>query len=120
MKLIEFFSRPIDISSNKNRESKSKIKPDDLFWYIIDHDKIHKDYFFPIAQKLKTLKECGPEMVLELFMPMVKKGCKEYYSHNKMSGKLGKLFPEDIREEICQRLYDHYREDVNNEKYNLG
>lgn len=119
MKLIEFFSRPIEISS-KNKDDKNNIKPDDLFWYILDHDKIYKDYFFPIARKLKTLKECGPEIVLELFMPMVKKGCREYYSYNKMNGKLGKLFPKDLREELCHRLHEHYRDDIKNNRYKLG
>jgi hypothetical protein len=121
MKLLEFFSKSIDIASNqKDRYQNSNIKKDDLFWYIIDHDKLHKDFFFPIAKKIKSLKECDSTMVLELFMPMVKKGCKEYYVHKKMEGKLGKLFPKDLREEICHRLYDHFKDDIQKNKYNLG
>lgn len=121
MKLLEFFSKPIDIRSNqKNKHQNNNVKTDDLFWYIIDHDKLHKDFFFPIARKLKNLKECDAEMVLELFMPMVKKGCKEFYVHEKMDGKLGKIFPKDLREELCHRLYDHYKDDIQKDKYNLG
>lgn len=121
MILKEFFSKPLDIAANqKTRDQKDSVKSDDLFWYIIDHDKLHKDYFFPIAQKVKKLKECGPEQIIELYMPMVKKGCKEYYEYKKLNGKLGKLFPKDMREELCHKLHDHFADDVKNEKYNLG
>lgn len=121
MKLVEFFSRPLDIASNqKGRDEQTNVKKDDLFWFMLDHDKLHKDYFFPIARKLKKNSNCTPETVLELFMPMVKQGCKEYYSKNKLKGKLGRVFPKDLREEMCQRLYDHYRDDIQNEKYQIG
>ena len=119
MKLLEFFNKPMDLNQKKKHEDNSNLD-DDLFWYIIDHDKLHKDYFFPIAKKLKTLKECSPEMVLELYMPMVKKGCKEYYEYKKMTGKLGKLFPKELRESICQRLHDQYYDDIQSDKYKLG
>lgn len=120
MKLFEFFSKPINVSSSQKDDNQNKIKKDDLFWFILDHDKLHKDYFFPIAKKIKSLKECPSEMVLELYMPMVNQGCKEYYSHKKLSGRLGKLFPKDMREELCHRLYDHYRDDIKNDRYKLG
>ena len=121
MKLFEFFSRPLDISTNqKNRENQTHVKDDDVFWYILDHDRIFKEYFFPLAKKLKGEKNCTPEEVIEMFMPMVKKGCKEFYAENKMKGKLGKVFPKELREEICQRLYDHYKEGVQKDEYKIG
>ena len=120
MKLVEFFGRSMDLNTSKRKDQQEEKFDDDLFWYIIDHDRLHKDYFFPIAKKLKTLKECSPEMVLEMFMPMVEKGCKEYYEYKEMKDKLGKAFPKDLREELCKRLYDHYREDIEKDKYNLG
>lgn len=119
MKLFEFFSKPIE-SNQKDRDQKTKFDKDDLFWYILDHDKIHKDYFFEIASKIKKVKTLEPDAVLEMFMPMVKQGCKEYYNEKKLNGKLHKLFPEDLREEICHRLYDHYKEDIIADKYKLG
>lgn len=119
MLLNEFFSKPIEIDQ-KHKDVNSAKKEDDLFWYILDHDKLHKDYFFPIAKKLKKLKECGDSTIFELFMPMVVKGCREYYAGNKMEGKLGKEFPMEMREELCKRLYDHFREDLKQDKYQLG
>jgi hypothetical protein len=121
MKLLEFFNKPLDV--NKDVKSKSPNLDnlnDDLFWFIIDHDKLHKDYFFSIAKKIKTLKECEPEMILELYMPMVKKGCKEYYQKEKLQGKLSKIFPVKFREEMCHRIHDHYYDDIGAGKYKLG
>ena len=106
---------------SKNREDKNI--QDDLFWYIIDHDKLQKDFFHPLAVKMKKANEDGEidkEEICDAFMPMVKKGCKEYYSHKKMSGKLGKLFSEELRKDMCERLFDHYREDIIKDKYKLG
>jgi hypothetical protein len=120
MLLQEFFGRSIDLDANKRKDQQTEKIGDDLFWYVVDHDRIHKDYFFPIAKQLKKTDGCSPEMILELFMPMVKKGCKEYYEYKKMKGKLGKIFPKSLREEMCNRLYEHYREDIKKDKYNLG
>lgn len=120
MLLKEFFSKSLEFQGQLKNSHNHDLDKDDLFWYIIDHDKLHKDYFFPIAKKIHKLKECGPTMVLELFMPMVKKGCKEYYTYKEMKGKLGKSFPLTIREELCQKLYDHYKEDILKEKYKIG
>jgi hypothetical protein len=77
----------------------------------------------PLAKKIKHQhegKDFDKEALIKEFMPMVEKGCKEYYAKNKMSGRLGKVFPLELREEMCERLYDHYRDDVLQDKYKLG
>ena len=51
---------------------------------------------------------------------MVEKGCKEYYMDKKMTGKLGKLFPKEVRESLCQRIHDHLYDDIQADKYKLG
>ena len=119
MKLTEFFNNPMKIKHQSEDLDVDK-KNDDLFWYIIDHDKLHKDYFYPIARKIKKLKECTPEQVLEMYMPMVIKGCKEFYHDHELKGKLGKEFSEEMRDDMCHRLHDHYREDIEKDKYKLG
>lgn len=120
MILKEFFGKSIDPQKSIKNKDISDTIGDDLFWYILDHDKLHKDYFFPIAKKVKKLKECGPEMVLELYMPMVVKGCKEYYHAKKMEGRMSKCFPKELRETLCQRLHDHYHQDILKGKYKIG
>lgn len=121
MKLNEFFSRSLDITQNqKLKDDMGKEFDDDLFWYILDHDKLHKDYFFPIAKKIKKLKECDDTMVYEMFMPMVVKGCKEFYHEKEMKGKMGERFPVKMREGLCKRMYDHYQDDINRDRYKIG
>jgi hypothetical protein len=51
---------------------------------------------------------------------MVKQGCKEFYSDKKMLGKLGKIFPTGLREELCERLYEHFFEDIIKDRYSIG
>jgi hypothetical protein len=57
--------------------------------------------------------------IVNEFMPMVNKGCMEYYKKKKMEGRPEKLFDKEMREELCQRLYDHYYEDVIKGSYKL-
>ena len=119
MKLTEFFNKPMKIK-HQSADLGADKKHDDLFWYIIDHDKLHKDHFYPIARKIKKLKECTPEQVLELFMPMVVKGCREFHHDKKLKGKLGAEFSKEMREDLCHRLHDHYRDDIKKDTYKLG
>jgi hypothetical protein len=122
MKLLEFFGSPIDHRKSDSKSGK-EVNKDELFEYMIDHDLLYKDYFFPIAQKIKKLKKenkLDRKECVEDFMPMVKKGCLEFYNSKKLSGKAAKLFPQDLREELCERLYDHYLENIEKNQYNLG
>ena len=122
MLLKEFFGRAINAGKNPDKKDQDG-QNNDLFWYILDHDKLHKDYFLPVARKIKketTSNKFDKETCIREFMPMVEKGCMEYYKHKKLNGKLGKLFPKELREELCEKLYDHYYEDIVKDCYNLG
>lgn len=119
MLLNEFFGKAIKMHKQADR---TKDGNDDLlnrlFYYTIEHDKIFKEYFFPVAKLIK--KGMSKDQCLKEFMPMVNKSCKEYYAKNKMAGKLSKQFPRELREELCEKLYDHYREGVLKDEYNVG
>lgn len=116
MKLLEFFGSAI--KAGKKEEDKDlhrKSNTDEVFWYIIDHDKLHKEFFHPMKDKIKKAHKDGKldrEECIDCFMPMVHKGCMEYYHKYKMTGKPGKLFPKEMREDLCEMLYDHYAEDI--------
>lgn len=120
MLLNEFFGKTLKPQKNKDSDL---TKSDDLFWFILDHDKLHKDHFFPVAKKIKsgikknTVKK--DECIMEL-KPMVEKGCLEYYHSHKMSGKPSKLFPKELRDDMCNRLYDHYYENIKKNNFELG
>ena len=111
MLLTEFFGKAKQIHLKPGKDKDENKMHDELFWFILDHDRLHKDYFFPISKKIK--QNIDQKEILDDLMEMVKKGCKEFYTHNKMEGKLGKLFPEELRKDICQKLYDHYQENLN-------
>lgn len=124
MRLNEFFGPAIKAGSKIDKENNNEQNPhDDLFWYILDHDKLHKDYFLPLARKIKKNQNedrLDKEKCVKEFLPMVNKGCLEYYRSKKMHGKLGKLFPKELREDLCERLFDHYYEDIIKDCYSLG
>jgi hypothetical protein len=121
MLLNEFFGKNIDPVKNLQKGRDDNNPGDELFWYIIDHDKLHKDYFFPIAANIAKHKgDYDRSDMVKKFMPMVVKGCKEFYSKKKMKGVLGKLFSKELRQDMCERLLDHYREDIIKGKYKIG
>lgn len=117
MKLLEFFGRTVNPKTSPDKENE-KFSKDDLFWFLVDNDNLHKTYFFPIAKKIK--KQEPRNKIIKDFLPMVNKGCLEFSKKEKILGKPSKLFPKDLREELCQKLYDHYRDDVIRDQYNLG
>jgi hypothetical protein len=124
MLLNEFFGKAIDATkgTSSNKDDDKQLR-DELFWFILDHDKLHKDHLHPIATKIKEAEKNGKldkEKSVAAFMPMIEKGCKEFYRNKKMTGSLGKHFPKDLREEMCEQMYDHFREDILKDKYKLG
>lgn len=123
MLLNEFFGKAIDVTKEMSKNNDDKEMHDDLFWYILDHDKLHKDYFMHIAKKMKQQsmkEELDKAQCIKEFLPMVKKGCMEYYQHKKMKGYPEKIFPKELQKELCEKLFDHYREDIVKDKYKLG
>lgn len=121
MLLNEFFGSAI--KAGNKLDDKDKDQTEDLFWYILDHDRLHKDYFMPLARKIKeqeSKKRLNKEQCVNEFMPMVNKGCLEYYHKNNLKGKLGKLFPKELRKGLCEKLFDHYYEGITDGAYRVG
>jgi hypothetical protein len=129
MKLYEFFSVPslekdedgqLEKMTGSNREKLS----DELFWYILDNDKIHKEHFVPIAQKvgreLKAKKKIDRDAFRECWMPMVEAGCMEFHKEHKMQGRPSKLFDKEFCKGLCERLADKHLEDIRKGEYKLG
>ncbi|NBP58325.1 hypothetical protein EBU71_17700, partial [bacterium] len=110
MLLTEFFGRSKPIHLKPDKEKDEQKMHDELFWFIIDHDRLYKDYAFDLIKKIS--KNQDEKSIISEFMPMVEKGCKEFYHKHKMHGKLGKLFPEKLRHEVCKQLYKHYKENL--------
>jgi hypothetical protein len=123
MLLKEFFGKPQDIAKEMTKEREDKAVGNNLFWFIIDHDKLHKDFFHGIAPKIHKEHKSGSldkEETVKEFLPMVKRGCQEFYEMNKLSGHLEDHFDKEFMKEMCERLFDHYREDVIHGQYKIG
>jgi hypothetical protein len=123
MLLNEFFGKAINMDKEMSKDREDKNLSDELFWYILDHDKLHKDYFIPLARKINKdhkADKLDKEQCISEFMPMVKKGCMEFYQHKKMNNNPDKVFTKEMCKELCEKLFDHCREDIVKGQYNLG
>jgi len=119
MLLMEFFGKAINVDKNARTNHKDSNIDDELFWFIIDHDKLHKDYFHPLSKKIydaHNSKNLDKTDLVKEFMPMVKHGCKEFYYQKKLSGHLENNFNKELVQELCEKLYNHYKEDIVNDK----
>jgi hypothetical protein len=123
MKLMEFFGKPLDVHKELSKNREEQKMDDDIFWYILDHNKLHKDFFHPIARKIQKehkANKLNKEEMTKQFMPMVVKGCMEYYHHKDLKERPSKIFTKEICENLCERLFEHFREDIVKGKYKLG
>jgi hypothetical protein len=120
MLLKEFFGSAIEAGKKliDNQDQKEN-QNDELFWYILDHDRLHKDYGIPCIEKMKKESKKGKiskDKYIKELKPMIEKGCLEFYHKNNLKGKIGKQFPKELRDNLCERLCDHYMESIENEK----
>lgn len=121
MKLYEFFGN-YSFNTGKNHEEDKKVQEEDLaeqvFEYIINNDNLQKTEFFPIAEKI--FKEATKDQSSVVWMPMVNKGCMEFYRRNEMKDNPKKVFTKELRERICNRMAEHYQADILKGTYQLG
>lgn len=107
------------VKNNHDREQLSEL----MFWYILDNDQLHKQYFIPLARSayIKTHNEqFDQEEFCNSFMPMIKKGCTLYYYENQLEGNLKDIFTKNMRQSLCQRMADYTYDDIVNGEFNLG
>lgn len=131
MKLFEFFGR-YDVepktSENKDPNYMSQEEEEHLleevFWHILEDDDLHKKYFMPIAKKLKDIYDSeSKEDDLndwKVWIPMVNQGCREYFEKFDVKGDPKDVFHKKFRKSLCEKLVDHYIDDIKNGAYNLG
>ena len=134
MNLLEFFGG----SSHKNDES-DHLDPrshnhkapkvdqdkmaDDLYWFMLDHDKLHKECFLPVArelsEKIKT-KTLDRKEDAKKFMPMINRACMEFYKQYQMTEDPKDVFTKEMRRGLCKRLADQSFEDIEKDEYSFG
>lgn len=102
--------------SQQNREELNDV----VYWYILDHDTLHKKHGVPIAYKMANLKKQDKlerDKFVDCWMPMVKEGCMAYYKENRLEDDPKDLFTIEMRKDLCHRLADQYFNDVLNDEY---
>ena len=110
-----------DVFSQKTELTDEQL--DDLFWFIIDHDDMHMEHVLPLAKKIKKLqkqKKFDHGKFVKEWMPVVNKGCAEFYKHKKMTADPKDIFTTEVRKGLCHRLADHYHRDIEKGEYMVG
>ena len=130
MKLYEFFGNikhdnkeDKEDPANQQRAEKEQEMADDLFWFILDNDRLHKEFFLPLAKDIaKKHKEKSNEDThdYKLWMPMVSAACVQYFKKRDVEGNPAEVFNKKFRSELCQRLADHHHKDIIDNAYKLG
>jgi hypothetical protein len=133
MKLNEFFSPPADEQSDKDPrdvmsgqsdEDQDKLA-DEVYWYMLDDDNLHKEYFIPLAYDIKALQKADKfnhNEFVNKWLPLVNAACTKFYKENKeeLPGDPADLFSLDMRKMLCQRLSDQHHTDIENDEYKVG
>jgi hypothetical protein len=128
MKLYEFFGN-IKHEERNERDPQAPSKEeeqelcDQVFWYILDDNDLHKKHFMPTAKKLKKLiadKTDDDSHDWKVWLPMVKEGCMKFYEDHDVKDSPTDTFNKEFCMDLCKRLADHYHEDIIKDEYNLG
>jgi hypothetical protein len=125
MLLNEFFGLSNKFEEEGKKPAKKEKDPEqnkslgsDILEYIINNDRLHKTDFFTIAEKIVI--EATKEHKSDVWMPLVNKGCMEFYRMTEMKENPKEIFPEKFRKELCDRLAEHYQNDILKGVYDLG
>jgi hypothetical protein len=130
MKLYEFFNVPVDkkekafpdYANSKSDEEKTKIA-DQLFWYIIDNDDLHKEFVLPFIKDMKaqiTSPGFNRDRFTKKWLPMINKGAKLFYKHEKLKDDPKDLFTDNLKDELCKQLCDKFIDEVKEDHYHIG
>lgn len=130
MKLYEFFvshnkdddTDPRDDLSGKTQLEQDKLS-DELYWFILDDDQLHKECFMPVARELaEKMKDesFDHSTYTKKWLPMVNKGCLKFYKKCEMTEDPKDLFPIEMRKSLCQRFADEHHKEIQNGDFKLG
>lgn len=132
MKLYEFFGvptyeddknkeNPRDQYDSRKQEDNEKLE-NDLYWFILDDDELHKECFIPTARRLNEKmksKDFDRSKHVKDWVPMVNKGCMKYYKKQQMTEDPKDVFTKEMRKSLCQRLHDQSVNDIEQGEYKL-
>ena len=127
MKLYEFFGNiKHDQDPNSDPDTLGKEEEAELaeqvFWFILDDDELHKKYFLPVAKEIRIKHKADPktsENDWKLWIPMVNEGCKDYYENHDVEGHPADVFNKEFRRDLCKRIADQCHKDILKGEYKI-
>jgi len=122
MLLNEFFGAFDPLGQKKEDKKEKKYEESELseaiFEFILNHDRLHKEQFLPIAQKISRHPTTNHNA--HIWLPLVNKGCMEFYHHHKMKEDATKLFHEEFRKKMCEKISSACNKDILKGSFELG
>lgn len=129
MKLNEFFNVPIDPlkepdphHNHVSADEKERMA-NEVFWFILDNDSLHKEFVLPFVKDLKHLissPNYDKERFTKYWSPMVSKGCNLFYKKEKLKKDPKNLFDQEFKDGICEKLTEKFIEEIRNDYYQVG
>lgn len=124
MRLLEFFNPRHDDLERRKKEGdiipRDDKLEDTLYWFILDNDRLHKQYFLPLAfdyYKQKDRSNFDRDRFAEKCIPMVIDGCKEYCKNLKTDTAPEEMSNKDLFRSLAQRMVDQIINDAKEDAY---
>jgi hypothetical protein len=130
MKLYEFFGvhtyetnqESKDDLTGKTADQEEKLA-DEIYWFILDDDDLHKEYFIPLAKEINqkiSSSNFDRKSYIKKWLPMVNKGCMKFYKKKEMTEDPNDTFTKEMRRGLCERLAEQFIDDIEKGEYKLG
>lgn len=133
MNLFEFFGKSVinnhenddrhsDSNKDKITQEQEKIR-DEIYWYLLDNDELHKKYCLPLIKEIfknKNNKNFNLKRFSKKFMPMINRACIQYYKELKLSDDPNDIFPRKFRLSLCKRLATQICKDIKQNEYSIN
>lgn len=113
-----------DPAGQKKESEKNSKKFDEnelqemIYEFIINNDKLHKEEFLPVAQRMS--RNPTSDHQAKIWLPLVNKGCMEFYHQNKMMEDPVQLFHKKFRKEMCEKIANEANKEILRGDYQLG
>lgn len=123
MLLNEFFGMYNPSGQKKDNERKEQEFDENklaemVYEFIINNDRLHKEEFLPVAQRMH--RHPTSEHNAKMWLPMVNKGCMDFYHQNHMTEDPKQLFHKKFRKEMCEKIANECNKQILRGDFQLG
>lgn len=126
MRLLEFFNPKHGKWDQHDKDNDLVPKDDNLedniYYFILDDDRIHKEHFLPLAIDYYNQKDndnFDRKSFAKSCLPMVKDGCRAYCKSLKSEEIPDEMLNKDLFRSLAHRLVDQIINDVKEDAYDF-